>query len=371
MAVDSTFFAFLCLCGIAAARADSACDADAYDASASLLQTRLALEEHIDSKASREQVSTKEVFLAAARNETLYQGLPENWSNIISMEFPQLAQFNASAPISLYAYHKTGHDLTTGYANLRHNLTGESVADCWGSVVQLPNGGSTWMTDCEPAELMIVPGGRELFTEFIARDSGWPHVHWIREPVHMILSAYRYHTEDREPAWEENMLQPLHPYDDARTLGWIFQSCSNNCSYFQLISSLNETDGVIVEALNMRSEITHMLSHTMVSADMPNVLHLSMEHLTKDFNGTMACMNRFLGSKGLPDQMLPQLSSLDVHQNAPMTGGHVTSGKYDNTPLEELLLSEPVWGAEFREARTVVSKIFERQANYWGCPVPD
>jgi hypothetical protein len=379
MAVASALQILLCLFGTAAATADSLCDADADHASTILLQTRLALDEHTDSPSSHQVVSSRGVFLAAARNVRLYPGLPANWSNGVPSELPELAPFNASAPIRLFSYHKTGHDFTSGYAQLRNSWTGENVTDCWGENYWSWDGDwdggyceGCW-SECMVAPLMVIPG-RSAKQFSLAKASVSPTVHWIRDPIHMLLSAYRYHVSGGEP-WEFELAQPLHAEDDNITLGWIFQSCSNNCSYFEVLSSLNATDGALIEALNMRSEIATMLDHIMVTAEMPYVLHLSMEHLSTNFNETMACMNRFLGNAGLSDQQLPLLTSLDVAHRPPPQNkfdrAHVTSGKYDDTPLEHFLLSEPVWGAELSEARKVVRKVFERQMHRWGCPIPE
>jgi len=153
---------------------------------------------------------------------------------------------------------------------------------------------------------------------------------------------------------------------------WIFQDCSANCTYFQLLNSLNESAGVIVEALNMQYNMMDMLENVMLWAYDPAVVHLSMEHLRMDFNKTMVCMNRFLGTRGLPIAMLPGLNVLDASKNSQEghLARHVTSGKYDNSGLEQMLFQEPIWGIEFTEARHAIRKVFERQVHIWDCPTP-
>merc|ERR1712187_233733 len=101
--------------------------------------------------------------------------------------------------------------------------------------------------------------------------------------------------------------------------------------------------------MGMQGQMMFMLKNIMLWAHDPAVLHLSMDHLRTNFNRTMACMNRFLGTRGLPLAMLPSLSALDASEGNATSEGHVTSGKHDNSGLEEMLLQEPIWGAEFKE----------------------
>merc|ERR1712048_1527151 len=78
----------------------------------------------------------------------------------------------------------------------------------------------------------------------------------------------------------------------------IFGICWKDCSYIELLRVLPEAQGVIVEALNERVQISRMLGHILSWALDTRILHISVAHLSKDYTRTMRCIDIFLGARG-------------------------------------------------------------------------
>lgn len=145
----------------------------------------------------------------------------------------------------------------------------------------------------------------------------------------------------------------------------MFEVCEGNCSYAELLYSLDEGHGAIVEILNERGQVQRMLDNIQRWMNNPRVLHISMEHLKADYDKTLSCINSFLGPLGFPEEQLDHFRLLKANK----ANNHTTSGKYDNSNIIKMLEQEPVWGAEFVATREAMSKIYKRQADVFDCPV--
>jgi len=195
-------------------------------------------------------------------------------------------------------------------------------------------------------------------------------LNFYRDPVSLILSGYRYHGEGHELWWEDN-LTTGHMIDE-QALDAIFQRCEYSCSYYQLLKSASEEEGILMEALMERWNIQQMMGNLMQWSGNPQVLHLSMDHLTADFNATMSCILRFLD---LDSEILGALQELDTSSctsdSTDVKCRHATSSRhYDNEKLQALLEQHVSWGPDFAAARQMSQAIFQRQAALFGCPVP-
>merc|ERR1712096_577655 len=105
-----------------------------------------------------------------------------------------------------------------------------------------------------------------------------------------------------------------------------------------------------------------MLGNIIRWAATSRVLHLSMEHLAKDFWRTLECMNNFLGRGRRLD--------LDSRVGNLNGGGAHATKSYDNLYIESVLIQETVWGKEFLTARKAINKIYQRQVDLFDCPMP-
>jgi len=199
-------------------------------------------------------------------------------------------------------------------------------------------------------------------------------VHWVRDPVALILSGYRYHMgEESSEAWEAS-LRVCHNCD-AEAWKLIFAECDYRCGYYTLLNAVEEDVGVILEALEERAMLEVMMGNVAKWMNDPGVLQLSAEHLKRDFSGTMSCMIKFLKVSPADQPLLLQkFNTMDVysaqHARHVEMNRHVTEGKYDNRALRTKLENHPKWGSEFTAARQLMVKIFERQQRDYGCPMP-
>jgi len=185
-------------------------------------------------------------------------------------------------------------------------------------------------------------------------------LHFYRDPVKAVMSAYRYHSDNTSAeSWEklENVCHECHA-DDHET---IFELCEFNCSYHDLLQKLDEITGVAVEMVHSREQFMNMIGSLRKWANDPNVLHLSMEHLQEDFNATVDCMFAFLGETGGLEHL---------EEIVPPESSHVTFDKYNNDELAKSLEAHPVWGPQLQDIRRLGLAISERQAKLYNCPVP-
>jgi len=193
-------------------------------------------------------------------------------------------------------------------------------------------------------------------------------VHWVRDPVKQIISAYRYNSHGSLAS----EMPELYLNTTAKC-GWcdmpshhaIFELCGFNCTYSELINALPEEAGVMVEATHESAILQHMVANIERWANEPGVLFLSMDHLSKDFDATMECLLSF---SGLGDATaMDRLQFLDVSR---YPSDHTTSGQFNNTALEQLLEQHPAIAGPVPALRAALSTIYERQHRIYGCPVP-
>jgi len=269
-------------------------------------------------------------------------------------------EMKSGHPVTVVAYHKTGYEFSDQLLSLRSNLTGETYSKA--SHICSDERAAIW---CTPApapphsdlEMVVVPSS----TDFTPPTNA-PTIHFVRHPVDLILSAYRYHKQTPE-LWEKSPKCFMCSESDWHA---IFGLCSDECSYFDLLQALPDVEGIFVEAVGMRGQTQTMLSNLRDWAPDPNVLHLSVAHLAADYDKTIRCVESFLGVRGLGRAHLPALDSLRVSSLDP----HVTAGKFDNARLRKTLLDVSAWASDFARARQMLSDIFVRQGLQYDCPVP-
>lgn len=277
-------------------------------------------------------------------------------------------EMQSGHPVTMVAYHKTGYEFSDQLLSLRSSLTGESYAKA--SHICSDARAAIWCTAAlgQPgADLQLVVVPPADFT----LPAKAPTIHFVRHPVDLVLSAYRYHKQTPE-LWEKlsgsGDESPSPKCFMCSDSDWhtIFGLCSEECGYYDLLQALPDEEGILVEAVGMREQTRRMLANVLAWASNPEVLHLSVAHLTADYDKTMRCIELFLGARGLGHERLPALDALRTSSADP----HVTAGKFDNTHLKETLLSVSTWATEFAHARQVLSDLFVRQGLHYDCPVP-
>jgi len=211
-------------------------------------------------------------------------------------------------------------------------------------------------------------------------------VHWVRDPVSLILSGYRYAASHSLEPWQSWRSQCWSCDEQANRA--VFGTCDHRCSYNDLLQHVDEPTGVLIEAVLDRSMLQHMLGNLQRWARHPNVLHLSVSHLQLDYVRSMRCMLRFLGFAD--DRLMNRLTKLRydtaslcgsddglalkglcewIYQNEHTHNDrHVTRGVHNNTDLEMLLTKHPFWAEGFHSARTALSEVFKRQEDLYDCP---
>mmetsp|Transcript_16006 Transcript_16006/g.32509 ORF Transcript_16006/g.32509 Transcript_16006/m.32509 type:complete len:438 (-) Transcript_16006:97-1410(-) len=207
-----------------------------------------------------------------------------------------------------------------------------------------------------------------LFESPMVLSTQWRYVHFVRDPVDLILSGYRYHqfTWGGEMwDWGHNKLQDPQCWEcDDADHKVIFDACHKQCTYFELLNRLDETSGVITEAVSARDEITTMVSMMSLLSKRSDALHMSINLFKANPTQACACLLKFLGLEANNNV----LASMVENSQTVRDPGHVTKGRYDNKALKAYLRNHPVWAPEFRMIKQLMQAIFQRQAERWGCP---
>lgn len=277
-----------------------------------------------------------------------------------------VSQSTQSGGVALLYYHKTGYAFSLGLLNKLagtiqnknlYNLHGQKYKNghrsqnFFSDAIKIE--GEGWLRVNQPSATMPFPEGARV-------------IHFYRNPVSRLLSAYRYHSQKTtaEP-WEGGIATCQWCTEEENAM--IFSSCEHNCNYFDLLQQLNETQGIKIEALDSRQTIEQSIFNMWRWVNNGDVLHLSMEHLATDFDATMSCILQFLNMT-VTENQLAKLQKLDVKRNP---NKHVTRGNFDNSKLKTYLESHKHWGPQFTAIQSVENQIWLRQKNLYGCPVPN
>mmetsp|Transcript_22785 Transcript_22785/g.53179 ORF Transcript_22785/g.53179 Transcript_22785/m.53179 type:complete len:416 (+) Transcript_22785:115-1362(+) len=203
-------------------------------------------------------------------------------------------------------------------------------------------------------------------------------VHFIRDPVKLIVSAYRYHVEGTE-RWlydlgiaEVNdaladttfpvirdMAAGYHLTPDHRlALGHFHKAAERGLSVLDYYRAAPEEEAVVVEAFRSWPEIDLLVRNYNATRHDPNTLQMRMETIQSKFMPTMRCMFQFLSeSRDLDVQEAMRLvEAVDVNAH-PENLKHVTTGKFDNQKVTEVLEAIPA----VRAARHVLQLPAQRE----------
>lgn len=293
--------------------------------------------------------------LAQLADLPIYADIPENADFDVGVP---LSSYARSDPLTMVAYHKTGFSYAHRFLQARAKMTHEKYR---GLSEPIRNNHSVdWPPYQAPpadVQLQLISMPRAG----ISLPKEGPVIHWVREPVELIASAYRYHMQTPE-GWESK-LTTCHACND-KDWAAMFSICDYACSFKDLVTQSPVEKAALIEALNERGQTERMISNLFAWSADPRVLHLSVQHLAVDYRKTMICMSRFLGNRQLNH---PQTLSFESLKAKP-SSDHVTAGKFNNTALVSLLEASPIWMKQFEVVRTAMKTIFERQAKLFGCP---
>jgi len=242
----------------------------------------------------------------------------------VQFEIGSPPEVNMTHPLLCGSFHKTGYQVCAEFLTIYSMVTGQTdrwLMDIDGHMVDC------WYSDCSHLQVEAQTTWEQLQN---LGDDSLRMLNWIRDPHSLILSAFRYHMQSPEDwetipgtarcdLWQVQRMTPQSQKDwhkcDMSDHDAMFGLCAERCSYVQLltpVTAVNESAGVIIEALNERQEIKTMLAMTAAHANDPRVLHLSVDHLKKDFNQTMRCINAFLGGKAFEPEQLDMFQVMDL-----------------------------------------------------------
>eukprot|EP00746_Dinoflagellata_sp_MGD_P078599 gnl/MRDRNA2_/MRDRNA2_31417_c0_seq1.p1 gnl/MRDRNA2_/MRDRNA2_31417_c0~~gnl/MRDRNA2_/MRDRNA2_31417_c0_seq1.p1 ORF type:complete len:416 (+),score=69.15 gnl/MRDRNA2_/MRDRNA2_31417_c0_seq1:97-1344(+) len=282
---------------------------------------------------------------------------------------PSIDSLKLNGGLVMAHYHKTGCEFTRQFQKILQEVNSfipKAYKDR--EVRDLPHGGTSHGKFFQ--ENLSIP--LNTIAKVANPSMAWnlpldaPVVHWYREPIDLIMSGYRYHSNEvSAEKWEKRMSTLIRV--DKKAYNAIFSSCGFQCSYLQLLKSVSEQQGVILESLMERQELQNMVVNLQRWGNNPQVLHVTMEHLETDFSLTMKCIIKFYGI----DESSTLLEELNTLYRPPGSNDpHVTSGKHDNTKLRILLEQHPTWGREFEKLKGLSKSIYSRQNKMYGCPMP-
>jgi len=309
-----------------------------------------------------------------AREESLpFFDAPALEGHTLTSELP-----SAKLGMAFTHYHKSGCDFSKGLAKILSDAGAVYYDEGFDfeknySEVEYENGTCSASQLLSLSQVFLDEHELKIFSNpgsFFLLPTGARIVNFYRDPISLILSGYRYHGLGPE-SWEHEKV--TCPRVEEKALNAIFERCHYHCSYFELLNSTSEEEGVIMEALMERGNIQAMQNNMKLWSGSPQVLHVSMEHLATDFNATVSCILRFLD---LDNNTLGAAQELDTSScNSASDEAkceHATSSRhYDNEGLQILLEQHASWGPEFKAARQMSQAIFQRQASVFGCPVPE
>lgn len=279
---------------------------------------------------------------------------------------PDRDKANGAGQLVFINYHKTGtfleYDLSKYFASLRHvDLVHKGSLESWQWDVR-----DYWISrvDAEAADSVITVDSPSTSWEMPRGARG---IHFVRDPVALLLSAYRYHGNNVSAENWEGRAATCHMCGETEH-SMIFETCGGTCGYLQLLRSVDEHVGIAIEAIHSRKTIGVMLGNFVRWRKNPDVLHITMEHFSADYDAAVNCIIRFWGFEVTP-QLTEALREFNIESK--LDNPHDTHSIYNNTFLRQELESNARWGNEFRAARVSLQAVFERESQLYGCPLPD
>lgn len=349
---------------------------------------------HSISNPSCLQEDQKKSLIDKIRNDMSLNVLVDGLASHVDMN---LDWPNASGGVLWLSYHKSGYGLMGQLKNIVAPIFGanneSSILSLFGSdffrecyALPMENWARRWRNQkqCNGSFNMLSTTTAFQVHVHTPRDD-WPVpgnvrlVFSFRDPIKLVLSAYRYHAADKEE-WESSTsgfgVNSRCLYCAKADYNLLFSACpnkSNKYSYLDLLSSYPEEDGVMVEFIRARNQMQMMLENLKRWMNDRNALVLSVEHFETDFNQTATCLLRFLGLKeDAKGYSLAVAHLQEANPDSPSFAHpkHKTSGHYDNSNLEKIFREHPILGPPFAEIRAAADLIYQRQFETYGCPTP-
>merc|ERR1711879_533946 len=122
----------------------------------------------------------------------------------------------------------------------------------------------------------------------------------------------------------------------------------------------------MVTATGAREQLKHMIGNLERWASNPNVLHISLEHLLKDYNKSIECVFNFLGlDTPTPLEHLQAVSPKNAEPRK------IASGVVSKEQLCRLLEKHPSIALPLNASRALAWAVHRRQSYIYECPVPN
>mmetsp|Transcript_29960 Transcript_29960/g.54582 ORF Transcript_29960/g.54582 Transcript_29960/m.54582 type:complete len:420 (-) Transcript_29960:53-1312(-) len=182
-------------------------------------------------------------------------------------------------------------------------------------------------------------------------------VHFIRDPIHLVVSAYRYHRMSHEQwlfvkrinqadsgqaATSLHLLEELgskYGFSSAqkRALAHFRLAARRGLTVLDYYQAAPEEEGVIIQAFHSWPDIHLIVQNYEATRQDPNALQIRTESTQTDFIKSMRCMLDFLSESRQIDikEALRIIEPLDMANNPDME--HVTQGKFDNDNIIAVL----------------------------------
>lgn len=201
-------------------------------------------------------------------------------------------------------------------------------------------------------------------------------VHFVRDPVDLVLSSYRAHS-NRESVEKWVSVPLAMPEVDEAAHRAVFGPCQGPCSLYDIFKATNASTGVQIEALVDRAAVEVMLEHLRRWKDNPQVLHISIEHFRTNSSMATECVLRFLGetepsesSSHFAATLLAAQNKHETQVDRMVTKGKYNDGKDNDDKLRHVLEKHPVWGDSFKKIRVEMYEVWKSEHKRYGCPVP-
>ncbi|CAE8647799.1 unnamed protein product [Polarella glacialis] len=196
-------------------------------------------------------------------------------------------------------------------------------------------------------------------------------VHFVRHPLSQIVSAYRYHCEEREYWVKQKGKCNFCAESDWQAN---FALCGFGCTYGELLHGVNETLGVQLEFRNQRLTLQTMLANMQNWRDDPKVLSLSLGQFESDYKKTIRCIGEFLRlSEAQASSFLASAQRHDLggRKNARQRG-HSTRTRYRkeaNLALQKVLIDSGAFGNQLEAITSLYHDSLDRGTQLYGCPI--
>jgi hypothetical protein len=155
-------------------------------------------------------------------------------------------------------------------------------------------------------------------------------VHFIRDPIKWIRSAYLYHKKGG-------------PSEGSRWLDWrVFRIGDRQLSYCELLNSVREEIGILIEAVRSFPEVAGTARASYSSNHLTMKKNMTLEQLQSEFDDNVISLCQFVGLNSTKiNLVMDVIRKHDLSRMAPLAmPAHVTRGTDAADRLESYLIKD-------------------------------